>query len=77
MGRPLGYNAQSFRGPLANKKRSVLSSAMEVRSCCVTISDTEGVAHSIEVAAVTLYEAVALGSATSRRAIGPRASLKG
>jgi len=34
---------------------------MELRSCRVTISDIEGVAHTVEVTAATLYEAVALG----------------
>jgi hypothetical protein len=34
---------------------------MEVKSCRVTISDMEGVAHTAEVTAATLYEAVALG----------------
>jgi hypothetical protein len=34
---------------------------MAVRSCRVTIADTEGVSHSVEVTAATLYEAVALG----------------
>ncbi|MGA8145637.1 MAG: hypothetical protein WB987_17260 [Candidatus Acidiferrales bacterium] len=34
---------------------------MEVRSCRVTISDMEGVAHTVEVTAGTLFEAVALG----------------
>jgi hypothetical protein len=34
---------------------------MEVRSCRVTISDMEGVAHTVEVTVATLYEAVALG----------------
>jgi hypothetical protein len=34
---------------------------MEVKSCRVTISDMEGVAHTVEVTAGTLYEAVALG----------------
>jgi hypothetical protein len=33
---------------------------MEVRSCRVTISDMEGVAHTVEVTASTLFEAVAL-----------------
>ena len=33
---------------------------MEVKSCRVTISDMEGVAHTVEVTAATLYEAVAL-----------------
>ena len=34
---------------------------MEVKSCRVTTSDMEGVAHTVEVTAATLYEAVALG----------------
>ena len=34
---------------------------MEVKSCRVTIFDMEGVAHTVEVTAATLYEAVALG----------------
>jgi|SRR5580704_4482094 hypothetical protein len=34
---------------------------MEVKSCRVTISNMDGVAHTIEVTAATLYEAVALG----------------
>jgi hypothetical protein len=34
---------------------------MEVRSCRVTISDMEGVAHTVEVTAATLFEAIALG----------------
>jgi hypothetical protein len=35
--------------------------AMAARSCRVTITDMEGVAHTVEVTASTLYEAVALG----------------
>jgi len=34
---------------------------MEVRSCRLTISDMDGVAHTVEVTAATLFEAVALG----------------
>ena len=34
---------------------------MGVRSCRVTITDAEGVSHTAEVTASTLYEAVALG----------------
>jgi hypothetical protein len=34
---------------------------MPVRSCRVTIQDMEGVSHTVEVTATTLYEAVALG----------------
>lgn len=34
---------------------------MELKSCRVTIADMEGVSHTVEVTAATLYEAVALG----------------
>ena len=34
---------------------------MPVRSCRVTIRDTEGIEHTAEVTAESLYEAVALG----------------
>jgi phosphoribosylformimino-5-aminoimidazole carboxamide ribonucleotide (ProFAR) isomerase len=34
---------------------------MSVRSCRVSIRDTEGIEHTAEVTAETLYEAVALG----------------
>jgi len=34
---------------------------MPVRSCRVTIKDLDGVKHTVEVTAETLYEAVALG----------------
>ena len=39
---------------------------MPVRSCKVTIQDMEGVSHTVEVTAETLYEAVALGMAAIR-----------
>ena len=39
---------------------------MGVRSCRVTIQDMEGVAHTVEVTASTLYEAVAQGLAAIR-----------
>src|ERR1700722_10721384 len=39
---------------------------MPVRSCKVTILDMEGVTHTVEVTAETLYEAVALGLAAIR-----------
>ncbi len=38
-----------------------------VRACRVTINDMEGVAHTVEVTAETLYEAVALGIAAIRK----------
>lgn len=34
---------------------------MSVRSCRVTVRDTEGIEHTAEVTAESLYEAVALG----------------
>jgi hypothetical protein len=34
---------------------------MEIRSCRITIADMDGVAHTVEVTAATLFEAVALG----------------
>jgi hypothetical protein len=39
---------------------------MPVRSCKVTIEDMDGAAHTVEVTAATLYEAVALGLAALR-----------
>ena len=39
---------------------------MSVRQCRVSVSDLEGVRHTAEVTASTLYEAVALGLAAIR-----------
>lgn len=39
---------------------------MAVRCCKVTVKDVEGVAHTVDVTASTLYEAVALGMAAVR-----------
>jgi hypothetical protein len=39
---------------------------MSVRSCKVTIQDMDGVAHTVDVTAGSLYEAVALGMAAIR-----------
>ena len=39
---------------------------MSVRSCRVTIQDTEGISHTVEVTAASLYEAVANGLAAFR-----------
>src|SRR5260221_6257337 len=39
---------------------------MAARSCRVTVQDLEGVAHTVEVTAESLYEAVALGLAALR-----------
>jgi hypothetical protein len=40
---------------------------MPLRSCRVTIQDLEGVAHTVEVTAESLFEAVAQGLAALRR----------
>src|SRR6516162_4402218 len=40
---------------------------MTVRACRVTIQDLDGVSHTAEVTADTLYEAVAQGLATLRK----------
>ena len=39
---------------------------MAIRSCRVTIQDLEGVSHTVEVTAASLYEAVAQGLAALR-----------
>ena len=39
---------------------------MSVRSCKVTVKDMDGVSHTVDVTAATLYEAVALGMAAIR-----------
>jgi hypothetical protein len=39
---------------------------MALRSCRVTIQDMDGVSHTVEVTAATLYEAVAQGLAAIR-----------
>ena len=51
---------------LANTKRICQRAATAVRSCCITIQDTEGVTHTVEVTAASLYEAVAQGLASFR-----------
>jgi hypothetical protein len=40
---------------------------MPVRSCRVTLQDMDGVSHTVEVTAATLYEAVAQALAAIRR----------
>jgi hypothetical protein len=49
------------RPTVANTKRIYCPPSVSVRSCRVTIRDTEGIEHSAEVTAESLYEAVALG----------------
>jgi hypothetical protein len=39
---------------------------MSVRTCRVTIQDMDGVSHTVEVTAATLYEAAAQGLAAIR-----------
>jgi hypothetical protein len=56
----------SRRQAMANKKRICYLAAMPVRSCRVTIQDMDGVSHTVEVTAATLYEAVAQGLAAIR-----------
>src|SRR5882757_9774342 len=55
------------RLPMAKKRRICYFASMAVRSCRVTIQDLEGIAHTVEVPAETLYEAVAQGVAALRR----------
>jgi hypothetical protein len=52
---------------VANKKRICYDAAMSVRSCRVTIQKTDGIAHTAEVTASSLYEAVAQGLAALRK----------
>jgi|SRR5579864_801307 len=40
---------------------------MAARSCQVTIQDLDGISHTVDVTAATLYEAVAQGLAAIRR----------
>jgi hypothetical protein len=42
-------------------KYATLRAFMAARTCRVTITDLDGVSHTVEVTATTLYEAVALG----------------
>ena len=51
---------------VTNKKRIWYLSPMAVKSCHVTIKDMDGVSHTVEVTAATLYEAVAQGLAAIR-----------
>jgi hypothetical protein len=51
---------------IAKKRRICYFAPLSVRSCRVTIQDMEGVSHTVEVTAATLYEAVAQGLAAIR-----------
>jgi len=48
------------------KSEYVIFSDVPIRSCRVTIQDMDGVSHTVEVTAATLYEAVARGLAALR-----------
>jgi hypothetical protein len=48
------------------KSESCIFALMTVRSCRVTIQDMDGVSHTVDVTAATLYEAVAQGVAALR-----------
>jgi hypothetical protein len=50
----------------SEQKANMLFALMPVRSCRVTIQDMDGVSHTVEVSAATLYEAVAQGLAAIR-----------
>lgn len=51
---------------MAKKKRICYFAPMALRSCRVTIQDMDGVFHTVDVTAATLYEAVAQGLAAIR-----------
>jgi phosphoribosylformimino-5-aminoimidazole carboxamide ribonucleotide (ProFAR) isomerase len=57
----------SICSQLANKKRICHDPIMSVRSCRVTIQNLDGISHTAEVTADTLYEAVAQGLAAFRK----------
>jgi hypothetical protein len=52
---------------VAHKKRICYFAIMAARSCRVAIQDLEGIAHTVEVRAESLFEAVAQGLASLRR----------
>ena len=47
---------------------------MELKSCRVTVRDMDGVAHTVEVTASTLYEAVAQALLSRAEGVGSAAS---
>ena len=55
------------RAPIwRTKSEYAIFSDVPIRSCRVTIQDLDGVSHTVEVTAATLYEAVARGLAALR-----------
>ena len=51
--------ASSVVSAMANKKRIWYLPPVAIKTCLVTIKDMDGVSHTVEVTASTLYEAVA------------------
>jgi hypothetical protein len=47
--------------PRSEQKANMIIAAMPIRSCQVTIQDIDGIAHTVDVTAASLYEAVAQG----------------
>ena len=56
-----GQLLRGFCGEQKENSRHIRVMAM--RTCCVTITDLEGIAHTVEMTASALFEAVALGPA--------------
>jgi hypothetical protein len=52
------------RNRMAKIKRIWYLAFMQVRSCRMTVRDIEGMSHTVEVTASSVYEAVARGLAT-------------
>jgi hypothetical protein len=57
----------AWRSTIANERRICYFALTAVRSCRVTIQDLEGITHTVEVTAESLFEAVAQGLAALRR----------
>lgn len=51
-------------------KANMLSCLVPIRSCRVTVQDLDGITHTVEVTAESLYEAVAQGLAAPGAPIG-------
>lgn len=64
---PTAPSGPTLLASTAKEKRICYLASMAVRSCRVTIQDLEGVAHTVEVTAESLYEAVAQALAALRR----------
>jgi hypothetical protein len=60
-------SCESSHANVANRKRICYLALMQVRSCRVTTRDIDGMSHSVDVTAATLFEAVAQAIAALRR----------